>query len=160
MQLSKGYLDVWPKRLMMMLRMTNHDKFLFVIFGWKYHQQLLHGNVAQCSFPSLWWAHHTVANPCFQLQIEVIFVGICCFFSSMLYVYAENWISLHIKHYQIQNFMLKVISYKAWSKDEYSIYFSELQQSSISYWELLMNLVLIFLTAVILFLFSSLSQNA
>jgi len=56
--------------------------------------------------------------------------------------------------------MLKVISYKAWSKDEYSIYFSELQQSSISYWELLMNLVLIFLTAVILFLFSSLSQNA
>lgn len=69
--------------------------------------------------------------PCFQLRIAIIFVGICCFFSSMPYVYAENWISLHIKCYQIQNFTLKVVSHEAWSKDKYSIYFSGLQQSRV-----------------------------
>lgn len=67
--------------------------------------------------------------PCFQLQIEIIIVGICCFFSSKLYIYAENGICLHIKYYQIQNDTLKVVSREAWLKDQYSIYFSGLQQS-------------------------------
>lgn len=67
----------------------------------------------------------------FQLQIEIIFVGVCCFFSSMLHVYAENWISSHIKCYQINNLTLKLFSHEGWSKDKYSIYLSGLQQAPV-----------------------------
>lgn len=113
----------------------NCAKFLFVVFGWKRHPSPSQGSVAWCSFPSMWWAHHAVGQmiPLLQLQIEIIFVGICCFFSSMLHVYAENWISSHIKRYQIKTSTLKLFSHEAWSKDKYSVYLSELQHPLILY---------------------------
>lgn len=143
----------------------NPAKFLFVVFGWQCHPKPFQGSVVWCSFPSGWWAHCAVGQTIpllFQLQIEIIFVGIRCFFSSMLHVYAENWISSHIKCYQIKNFTLKLVSHELWLKDKYSIYLPGLQQAPVlhEYCELLMNILLIFLTTAILFLFSSLSPNA
>lgn len=112
----------------------NNANFLFVVLGWKnaiksLYEVALYG----VHFPLydeliMQWVR---LYPCFRLQIEIISVGICCFFSSKLYVCAENWICLPIKYCQIQNVTLKMVSHEAWLKDKYSIYFSGLQQSCV-----------------------------
>lgn len=112
----------------------NNANILFVVLGWKnaiksFYEVVLYGvHFPQYDELIMPWVR---LYPCFQLQIEIISVGICCFFSSRLYVCAENWICLHIKYYQIQNVTLKMVSLEARLKDKYSIYFSGLQQSCV-----------------------------
>lgn len=129
MQLSNGDLDVCVKYWWWWIEIVPNLYLWFLDESAikSYYKTVLYGvHFPLCDEVIMQWDR---LYPCFQLQIEIILVGICYSFSSKLYVYAENLIYLHIKYYQIQNDTLKVVSHEAWLKNQYSVYFSGLQQS-------------------------------